>query len=86
MEDYPYRSDPLLLEPGEALFLFSDGVSEAEDGRDGFFGRDRLAEALNGVGAAPPPAVVGAVLDAVAAYVAGAPQNDDITLLAVRRA
>ncbi|WP_458096143.1 SpoIIE family protein phosphatase [Roseomonas sp. WA12] len=85
MEEYPYRSDPLSLEPGEALFLFSDGVSEAEDGRDGFFGRDRLAEALGNVGTASPPLVVGAVLDAVAAYVAGAPQNDDITLLAVRR-
>ena len=86
MEDFPYRSDALSLEPGEALFLFSDGVSEAEDGRDGFFGRDRLAETLDRVGAASPPVVVGAVLDAVVAYVAGAPQNDDITLLSVRRA
>ncbi|HEY8611844.1 MAG TPA: PP2C family protein-serine/threonine phosphatase, partial [Roseomonas sp.] len=86
MEGFPYRSDALALERGEALFLFSDGVTEAEDGADGFFGRDRLAAALRPAGAEAPRAVVGAVLDAVASFVAGAPQADDITLLAVRRA
>ena len=86
MEGFPYGSDPLVLAEGEALFLFSDGVTEAEDGADGFFGRDRLAAALETSAAAPPRAVVEAVLGAVAAFVAGAPQADDITLLAVRRA
>jgi sigma-B regulation protein RsbU (phosphoserine phosphatase) len=85
MEGYPYRSDPLALGAGEALFLFSDGVTEAEDGADGFFGRDRLAEALRPSGGAPPRAVVEAVLEAVAGFAGGAPQADDITVLAVRR-
>jgi len=86
MEGFPYRSDPLSLERGEALFLFSDGVTEAEDGADGFFGRERLSDTLRPLGAAPPPEVVRAVLDAVADYAAGVPQADDITVLAVRRA
>ncbi|MBP0493445.1 PP2C family protein-serine/threonine phosphatase [Pararoseomonas indoligenes] len=85
MEDYPYRSDPLALAPGEALFLFSDGVTEAEDDAEGFFGRDRLADRLEATADAPPRAVVEAVLDAVTAFAGGAPQADDITVLAVRR-
>ena len=89
MEDYPYRSDPLSLAAGEALFLFSDGVTEAEDGgadgEEGFFGRDRLAGVLHPARAAPPAEIVAAVLDAVAAFAAGTAQTDDITVLAVRR-
>ncbi|MFH5925941.1 PP2C family protein-serine/threonine phosphatase [Roseomonas xinghualingensis] len=86
MEGFPYRSDPLSLGRGEALFLFSDGVTEAEDGADGFFGRERLSDILRPMGTAPPPEVVRAVLDAVADYAAGVPQADDITVLTVRRA
>jgi sigma-B regulation protein RsbU (phosphoserine phosphatase) len=86
MEDYPYRSDPLSLEPGEALFLFSDGVTEAEDGVEDFFGRDRLAITLGHAAMAPAEGVVRSVLDAVAAFAAGVPQADDITALVVRRA
>lgn len=86
VEEFPYRSDPLALAPGEALFLFSDGVTEAEDGAEGFFGRDRLAEVLQPVAAAAPGEVVKAVLDAVAGFAAGVAQADDITVLAVRRA
>ena len=89
MEDYPYRSDPLSLAAGEALFLFSDGVTEAEDGgadgEEGFFGRERLAGVLHPARAAPPAEIVAAVLDAVAAFAAGTAQTDDITVLAVRR-
>jgi sigma-B regulation protein RsbU (phosphoserine phosphatase) len=86
MEGFPYRSDALALAPGEALFLFSDGVTEAEDGEDDFFGRDRLAGVLRLKGDGAPQEVVRAVLDAVADYAAGVPQADDITALAVRRA
>lgn len=86
MEGYPYRSDPLALGRGQALFLFSDGVTEAEDSDEGFYGRDRLCDVLRSVAAAAPEEVVRAVLDGVTAFAAGAPQADDITVLAVRRA
>jgi len=85
MEGYPYRSDALSFLPGETLVLFSDGITEAEDGADGFFGRDRLAETLRPVRDEAPATVVQSVLDAVTAFAGGAPQADDITLLAVRR-
>jgi sigma-B regulation protein RsbU (phosphoserine phosphatase) len=83
VEGIPFRSDPFTLAPGEGFFLFSDGVTEAEDGRGGFFGRDRLVDALAGLGTAPE-AVVDGVLRAVAAFAGGAAQADDITALALR--
>lgn len=83
IEGIPYGSDPFALSPGEALFLYSDGVSEAEDDAGGFFGRERLTEALARAGC-EPRAVVEEVLRAVHRFAAGAPQADDITALALR--
>lgn len=83
IEGIPYASDPFAIEPGQAMFLYSDGVSEAEDNAGAFFGRDRLLEVLGAAGTAPR-AVVEDVLRAVAAFAAGAPQADDITALALR--
>jgi sigma-B regulation protein RsbU (phosphoserine phosphatase) len=83
MEGIPYRSDAFALAPGEAMLLYSDGVTEAEDRQGGFFGRDRLEAALAEGGTAPA-GVVAAVLRAVARFAADAPQADDITALALR--
>lgn len=86
MEDYPYGSDPLRLEPGEGLLLFSDGVTEAEDAQSDFFGRERLEGALVPCAGSAAAGVVEAMLQAVDGFVAGAPQTDDITVLVLRRA
>lgn len=85
MEGYPYRADPLTLRPGQSLFLFTDGVTEAEDRDERFYGRDRLRDALRSAPDAAPDAVVRTVLDGVNAFAGGAPQADDITVLAIRR-
>jgi sigma-B regulation protein RsbU (phosphoserine phosphatase) len=83
MEGISYVANPFRLAPGEALFCYSDGVSEAEDNRGGFFGRDRLETAL-GASGTDPAGIVDAVLRAVIAFADGAPQADDITALALR--
>jgi len=83
LEGIRFRSDAFELSPGEGLFLFSDGVTEAEDGRGGFFGRERLLASLVKAGAVPE-LVVEEVLRAVSAFADGAAQADDITVLALR--
>ncbi len=85
MEGIPYASDPFQLAVGEAMFCYSDGVSEAEDDKGGFFGRDRLEAALAQAGT-DPSGLVDTVLRAVTAFADGAPQADDITALALRYA
>jgi sigma-B regulation protein RsbU (phosphoserine phosphatase) len=76
----------LQLGPGEALVAFSDGVSEALDPAGQLFTIERLAAALEGRPHASAKEVCDTVLAAVEAFVAGAPQSDDLTLLVLRRA
>jgi sigma-B regulation protein RsbU (phosphoserine phosphatase) len=85
IEGIDYCSDSFTLAPGETLFCYSDGVSEAEDNKGGFFGQPRLMAALAAAGT-DPQVVVETVLRAVNAFADGAPQADDITALAVRHA
>lgn len=82
--DFEYRSQTLRLEPGDVLFLYTDGVTEAMD-RDGrFFGEGRIESCLGERQGAGERELVDAVLERVQAFAAGAPQSDDITVLAIR--
>jgi sigma-B regulation protein RsbU (phosphoserine phosphatase) len=80
-----YASESLELAAGDGLVLYTDGVSEAADPASALFGEERLKACL--AGAAPRTAVdtVDAVLRSVREFAAGAPQSDDITILALRR-
>ena len=78
------QGESMAIAPGDTFVLFSDGVSEAMDVAEDFFGEDRLLETLAALAAAPADAVVDAVMAAVRAFTVGAVQNDDITVLAAR--
>ncbi len=81
-----YREGQSYLEPGDAVVLYSDGVTEAaRPGANEDFGEERLAETIRAHPADPPNAVVRAVTDAVAAFTQGAPAADDITVVFARR-
>ena len=84
-EGIPYRAHALSLAPGDALFLYTDGVTEALDAKNALFGEERLAAALEAVEDPEPHALCTVVRAAVAAFAEGMPQADDITVLAVRR-
>jgi sigma-B regulation protein RsbU (phosphoserine phosphatase) len=74
----------LRLEPGDCLLLYTDGVTEAENGAEVFFGEERLLAALSGAGASDAAELAHRVLRAVHAFAAGAPPADDIAILALR--
>jgi len=74
-------SESMPLARGETFVLFSDGVSEAMNVAEDFFGEERLLETLAPLHAAPAGVVVDTVMAAVRAFTRGAVQNDDITLL-----
>ncbi len=80
----PYRTEEVVLAPGEALLAYTDGVTEATNPRDELFTEERLRAVLTGHGAAEVRELIGAVLSAVGEFAAGAPQSDDIAMLAVR--
>jgi sigma-B regulation protein RsbU (phosphoserine phosphatase) len=82
----PIERETLALTPGDTVVLFSDGVSEALNTADEFYGDDRLLAALAASTAESAAVVARDVINDVRAFAAGAKQSDDITVLAVRYA
>jgi phosphoserine phosphatase RsbU/P len=80
----PIVSESRPLVAGDTFVLFSDGVSEAMDADDNFFGEERLLSLLGGPAAATPADIVRGTLEAVRTFAGAAPQSDDITILAAR--
>jgi len=78
----PVEQESLPLEPGQTFVLFSDGVSEAMNNAEDFYGEERLLATLGAMNGAPPADVVARVLADVRAFADGAKQSDDITVLA----
>ena len=81
MEGISYRSYELKLEPGSMVFVYSDGLPEANDENARLFGMDRVLEALNGTKDSAPEAVLRAARAAVDKFVGSADQFDDLTML-----
>jgi sigma-B regulation protein RsbU (phosphoserine phosphatase) len=78
------RLETMTLTPGDTFVLFSDGVSEAMNGADDFFGEPRLVDTLAPLSESPVTTIVQAVMTAVHGFAAGAPQSDDITVVVAR--
>ena len=72
------------LDPGDSLFLFTDGVTEAMNGSSELYGESRLEQVLFRHHAQSPDHIIQATIDDVHTYAGDAPQADDITLLALR--
>ena len=83
-EDAVYRGAERALRSGEGVLAFTDGVTEAMGPGGEQYGEARLRAVLAGLPPGDGSTVVSAVLADVAAFVAGAEQSDDITLLALR--
>jgi serine phosphatase RsbU (regulator of sigma subunit) len=85
-----YRQESTVLEPGDILVIFTDGVTEAAGAREEEYGEERLERVLR-QGAERPLAAAGTaasvcerIVEAVRAFENGAPQQDDITLVVLR--
>lgn len=78
------QSESMALSPGDTFVLYSDGVSEAMNVAEDFFGNQRLVATLTSLAEAPVGAIVDAVVAAVREFAEGAPQSDDITVVAAR--
>lgn len=78
---YPTRTAD--LQPGDRLFLYTDGVSEALNPQQEQFSEERLQHLLSEACDDSPAALIERVVEAVRRFSAGAPQSDDITALAV---
>ena len=85
MEGMPFSSETLQLNPGDALVMYTDGVTEAENPQHDQFGETRLEAALAELKGAPSKQIVSTVNSKVKEFTDGAAQSDDITQLVIRR-
>src|SRR6185295_3387274 len=79
-----YTLAEVVVDPGELVLGYSDGVLDARAPAGDFFGAERLAEAL-AAAPAEPEAAVDSILARLAAFTRGEDPYDDVTLLAVGR-
>jgi len=80
-----WEQDVVQLAPGDMLVLYTDGVTEAQDGREAFFGKERLLEVVQTNLGRQAQNVQDALLAEVHEFVGDAPQFDDIALMVVVR-
>jgi sigma-B regulation protein RsbU (phosphoserine phosphatase) len=83
--DAAYASGQLLLAPGEGIYVFTDGVTEANNAAEEMFGEARLEAVLRAAAGAASAEIVESVACAVRGFVGNALPSDDITMLAIRR-
>jgi serine phosphatase RsbU (regulator of sigma subunit) len=83
-EQATFEEESFAMTPGDALVMFSDGVTEAESTSGEMYGEERLLGTLSGASARSAAEIVSQVLDSVRAFSNGAGQADDITVLVVR--
>ena len=82
MEGLKFRQHEFKLEPGDTFFVYTDGVTEAANANNVFFGEERMLEALNKDQDADPVRLLLNVSQGIKEYVGDAKQFDDITMLA----
>ncbi len=83
MEDIKYTLEELQFAPGDRLYLYTDGVTEATDANDELYGEDRLLDILATTGQMSTEEALKAVKADVDKFVSEAEQFDDISMLIV---
>ncbi len=84
MEGLPYTQQEASLDRGDALFLFTDGVTEAFNPAGEMFGEAGLEALLSSIGTLPVVDIPQRAFDAVKSFEDGGPQSDDVTCIVAR--
>ena len=85
LDDFEYESREEKLRSGDALFLYTDGLTDAVNLSGELFGKERLEATLDGASARSPEQIVDHVWSEILRYSAGASAADDMTCLVLRR-
>lgn len=84
MDGIKYRESEMVLQPGAKLFLYTDGVPEAENQTEEQYGYERFLSALNRQKDGTPEELLSAVTNSVKAFVQDYIQFDDLTMLCIQ--
>ena len=85
MPGIEYAQSTVTLEMGDAIVMYTDGVSEAMNGEEEEFGMERLEQVFRQLPPADATTATQAIFDAVREFAGDTPQSDDITCLTLLR-
>lgn len=84
MEGSKYTQGQTILEGGDLLVMYTDGIVEAVNPQGEYFGLERLKSIISGSSDLPPEAILKKIVDGVFSFSGSQPQSDDITALVVK--
>ena len=83
MEGMSYQEHEIQMQPGDKIFLYTDGLPEATNSDNVLFGMERMLSALNENREKDPEGILNGIRDAVEDFVQDAEQFDDLTMMCV---
>ncbi len=84
MRGFAYQAQVTHMTHGETLFLYTDGLTEAENNTHAQYGEQRMLNKLAGAGGMGSKEIVQMMEQSVEEFAGEAPQSDDLTILAIR--
>jgi sigma-B regulation protein RsbU (phosphoserine phosphatase) len=84
MEGMMFKDHEFVMQPGDSLFMYTDGVAEATNSENELFGAERMIDSLNKDPDAMPEQVLQNVMEGINDFVKGEEQFDDITMLSLK--
>lgn len=84
IEGFVYEQESISLQPDQSLFLYTDGLTEAENASRQLYGDDRMLATLSHHSADTPKELITHVESSVTDFVGGVDQSDDLTMLCLR--
>jgi sigma-B regulation protein RsbU (phosphoserine phosphatase) len=82
--DFHYKTEQTVIPSGTTILLFTDGLTEAKNLMNKQFGLNRVIEAVNGHEQSSTKELLEIITGKVRAFTQGAPQSDDLTMMAIR--
>ena len=82
-EDCEYEMQTMQMQPGSALFLYTDGLTEARNAKGKLFGRDRVGQMIAEAGTTNPKQLVETTIGCWQKFIGETEQSDDLTLLSL---
>lgn len=79
--DFKFKGESYQMQRGSTLFMYTDGITEAEDINKDLYGEERLIELMKNFTSQSPRLITENVLNDIALHTKGAEQSDDITIL-----
>jgi len=84
MENATYQTGQTILHPGESIFLYTDGVTEAMNEKEEFFSDNRLRTKISLFEGHPPKEVISGMAEEIARFSQNMPQADDMAMMMIR--